>query len=494
MSNKVNIIGAGIGGLTAACYLSSGGFNVEVFEKNDKPGGKVNETYLGDFRFDMGPSLITMPFVFENLFKFCGENINQHIQFERLDVICKYFWEDGTELNASTNMKQMQNEISKLSVQDAEKYPDFLKYSKKIYDFSKDLFLFEPFQENEILLRLNNLSKLFNIKNLDAFRTVNDAVSNFFESEKTRQIFNRYATYNGSNPFVAPATLNIIPWVEYGIGGYYIKGGIFKLAEALQKLAEKNGAEFNFNSPVTEILTKKRKAIGIKTDSENFSDYVLANSDTVETANKLTDKLPKENLNKLESSLSGMVFLWGVDGVHDKLEHHNIIFTKDYKAEFDSLFNKLEAPEDPTIYISITSKKDSEHSPVNSENWFVLLNMPYLNGQNWEEIKFKMKEKVLKKIKSIGLDIKNKIKKELILTPLDLYNMYGSNKGSIYGISSNDKYSAFLRPRNRSKHLENLYFAGGSSHPGGGVPLASLSGKIASKLIFKKSGKKFSRK
>ncbi|MDC1068861.1 phytoene desaturase family protein [Candidatus Kapabacteria bacterium] len=493
MNKKVIIIGSGIGGLSASIYLANAGFKVQVFEKNEKAGGKVNSLQLGDYSFDMGPSLITMPFVFENLFKSVGEDIGDYLQFQKLDTICKYFWEDGISISASSKIEKMQSEIKKISESDIFSYPEFLEYSKKIYDFSKELFLFEPFQESDVILKVSNLKKLFEIRKLDAFRTVNEAVESYFDSDKVQQIFNRYATYNGSNPFVAPATLNIIPWVEYGIGGYYIKGGIYKLAEALEQLAKKLGVQFQYNTKVEKILTDNKRAIGIKAGLEYYSDYVLANSDVVETSRTLTDELPNKKLEKLESSLSGMVFLWGIKDKFDRLEHHNIIFTENYKNEFNQLFNTLEAPDDPTVYISITSKKDRSHAPNNCENWFVLLNMPYDNGQDWESLKQVMKSKIIRKLKKIGIDINGKIEEETILSPKDLHSMYLSNKGSIYGISSNNKYSAFLRPQNRSKDIKNLYFAGGSSHPGGGVPLVALSGKIAAELIIKKESLKLNR-
>lgn len=488
--NKVGIIGAGIGGLSASIYLAAGGFDVEIFEKNKKAGGKVNQKWLGDYRFDMGPSLITLPNVFKDLFEFAGEKIEDYLELQKLDVICKYFWEDGTIFHACSDENQMIKEIEKISTYDALFYSKYLNYCKGIYDYSADYFLYNPFQEKEVLLRFETIKKLFSIKKLDAFKTVNDSVSKYFKSDKLRQIFNRYATYNGSNPFIAPATLNIIPWVEYGLGAFYIDGGIYKLAEVLEKITKSLGTKINYNSRVSKINTRNKKVSSIMVDGEKkMYDFIVANSDATETYKHLLDDESKYQ--KLEPSISGMVFLWGVKGEHPELNHHNIIFSNNYKEEFDFLFNKLETYDDPTIYISITNKKNKSDAPKGCENWFVLLNMPYIKDQDWEKEKIRMKKAVLNKLKKIGIDIEKKIEEEDIISPLDLYAMYESNKGSIYGTSSNNKFSAFLRPFNRDRKYENLYFAGGSSHPGGGVPLVTLSGKIAAQLIYKKANKRF---
>jgi len=188
--------------------------------------------------------------------------------------------------------------------------------------------------------------------------------------------------------------------------------------------------------------------------------------------------------------LSGLVFLWGVKGNYDQLAHHNIIFPNDYTQEFESIFKKKQAPEDPTIYIAISSKTDTDHAPKGHENWFVLLNMPYLaEDQNWGDIVSRMREDILQKLKTIGLDISDKIEIEKIFTPQDFYDYYRSNRGSIYGIASNNKTTAFRRPANRSREIKGLYFVGGSTHPGGGVLLVMLSGKLSADLILENETK-----
>lgn len=492
MGKKVIVIGGGLAGLSGAIRLAKMGFSVTLFEKNKTLGGKMNEVAIDDYRFDIGPSLLTMPFVVDDIFKFSGYNRNTFLEYEKIDPICRYFFADGTMLNASSNEEKMITELEKLSTVDGNNYSKFLKYSKKIYDLTADLFLFKPIHELKNILRLKNLATLFNIRKIDPFRNVHQSISNYFEDERIVQLFDRYATYNGSNPFQAPATLNIIPYVEYGLGGFYVKGGMYRLIESLNTLANNLNIKLEFETEVEKILENNGKVTGVQINNEKIdADYVLCNMDVVEAFNKLIDghKNYTNKLNKLEPSLSGMVFLWGIKKQNGIMAHHNIFFSDNYKKEFDEIFKNHSAPSEPTIYVSITSKSDQTHAPENCENWFVLLNMPYLvERQDWVKEVNQQRDKIFRRLQKEGLTIEENIEVEDVFTPEDFYSMYNSNKGSIYGISSNNRNTAFKRPANRNRQIENLYFAGGSTHPGGGIPLTLLSGKIASELIAEKEG------
>ncbi|RQW07090.1 MAG: phytoene desaturase, partial [Calditrichaeota bacterium] len=349
------------------------------------------------------------------------------------------------------------------------------------------VFLFTPLHEIRKLARPSLLKKILKLHRIDPLKTVHQAVTGFFSDQRLVQLFDRYATYNGSNPYTAPATLNIIPYVEFRLGGFYISGGMYRLVEALSKLALQSGVEIHTNTRVGKIRHLNSRVAGVSVNNEFIkADYILSGADVVETFSQLIDNFRKEakKLEKLEPSLSGMVFLWGIDRQFPQLAHHNIFFSDDYRKEFAQIFNEKRVPDDPTVYISITSKTDSEHAPAGSENWFVLLNMPYLaSAQNWEEEKNRMRNVILEKLYRHGLDVASHIVLEKVLTPEDFYHLYASNKGSIYGISSNSRLTAFRRPANRNRSIEGLYFAGGSAHPGGGIPLVLLSGKMAAELL-----------
>ncbi|MEJ2544292.1 MAG: phytoene desaturase family protein, partial [Calditrichaceae bacterium] len=327
---------------------------------------------------------------------------------------------------------------------------------------------------------------------IDPFRTVHKGISQYFKHPKIVQIFDRYATYNGSDPFKAPATLNIIPYVEYVLGSFYIKGGMYRLIEELERLCNNYNIQIHTQTPVENILHNRGKITGLQVKSEKIDfDYVVCNNDVVTTYNDLIEGFDhtRRNLNCLEPSLSGAIYLWGVKRKNEDLAHHNIFFSNNYKEEFHNLFRAKKVPEDPTVYMAITSKSDIDHAPPDSENWFVLCNMPYLHQNwNWQDSKTHLRKAVLNKIKKSGFDIESQIEYEKIFSPEDIYDIYNSNKGSIYGLSSNSRMSAFRRPANRNRDIKGLYFVGGSTHPGGGIPLAMLSGKLTSDLILENEG------
>lgn len=487
---KIAIIGSGFGGLSASIYLSKN-FDVHIYEKNEHAGGKANFINENGFRFDKGPSLLTMPFVIEDVFKFADENISSYLPIKKLDIYCKYFWRDGTIINAYSNINEFENEIIKISSVDSKNLKTFLKYTQKIYELTADIFLFKSFNEIKTFLNLKAFNTFFQIWKIDPFRTMHDAISKFFTNEKIVQLFDRYATYNGSNPFKAPATLNIIPHVEYNMGGFIPLNGIYSIVEALYNLAVKKGVNFYFNTSVKEIVTKNKKVAGIKFNDNEFAQYdaVISNADVNFTYHNLVTDKDLKSANKhqnIELSSSALVFYWGVKGIYNNLEIHNILFSDDYKIEFDEIFNKRNIPDDPTIYIYISSKYKKDDAPEGFENWFVMINTPNNNGQDWNKLLINSKKIIIEKIKNVlKLDLSNKIVYEKYLTPVEIEKETSSFKGSLYGISSNNRQAAFLRQQNKSKEIDGLYFCGGSAHPGGGIPLTILSGKITADLVKK---------
>ena len=492
MEKKLNIavIGAGLGGLSAAIRLAHLGHSVKVFESNSIAGGKASSFTRNGFRFDMGPSLLAMPFVLEELFTSVNENINDYLQLERLDPACKYFYPDKTTIHAYADINDFAEEVSKKTKDSSKAVLKYFQYSKRIYDLTSELFLFKSFSDISTFTNLKALKTLINLKALDTFRSMHKANKSFFKDEKIIQLFDRYATYNGSNPFTAPATLNIIQHVEFGLGAFIPKRGIIAISDSLYKLALKKGVTFYFDSKVEKINIENKKVTGLIINGvqQNF-DLVISNSDVLTTYEEL---IPNNNskiykrYKKLEPSTSALVFYWGIKGIHKKLETHNIFFSNNYKAEFEELFNEKVIPNDPTTYIYISSKYKNDDAPKDCENWFVMVNAPYIENQNWEKEISKARKSIIKKINSsLEIDVESKIQFEEVLTPLDIQTKTSSSKGSLYGISSNTKMAAFLRQQNRSKDYKGLYFVGGSAHPGGGIPLVVLSGKIACELIEK---------
>ncbi len=490
MGKTVAVIGGGLGALSASIRLARLGFRVKLFEKNNYLGGKMNEFRHQAYRFDTGPSLLTMPFIIDELFHFTGLNRSRYLQFYPVEPVCKYFFPDGSRFSTSTNLITMLENLELTFPKEKAAYINFLEYSGKIFHTAAELFLFTPWHEASKLIQWKTLHALGTAYRIDPFRTVHQGVSRFFSDPRLIQIFDRYATYNGSNPFRAPATLNIIPYVEYELGSFYIAGGMYRLIHELERIARELGVEIQTAAEVDKIAHIQGKVTGLWVAGELVpADYIVSGSDVVNTFEKLIEGYEKrrKKLVKLEPSLSGLVFLWGIKKQHSELHHHNIFFSADYRKEFSQIFEEHRIPEDPTIYVSITSKSDPDHAPPNCENWFVLLNLPYLTSVvNWHTEIEKIRQVVLTKLKAQGLDLSASIELEKVYTPDDFQKLYHSNRGSIYGISSNSRLTAFRRPANRDRSLSGLYFAGGSVHPGGGIPLALLSGKMVAELIGEK--------
>jgi len=502
---KTVVIGAGLGGLSAAIRLAKSGHDVTILEQNSKTGGKANEIRRDGFRFDTGPSLLTMPFVIEQLFEEVGLNAREHLEFIQPEILCKYHYPSGKIVNAWADLEKFKSELVEKFGENPQKVEDYFKYSETIYDLTAELFLFNSFREWSTFFNNKAAATLLNLPKIDSFRTMHQANASFFKHPEAVQLFDRYATYNGSNPYKAPATLNIIQHVEYGIGGYTLKGGIYALSKALTEVALQLGVKIETGVKVDEIVLESNNVIGARCrekciPNENRvagvrcgeriieADIVVSNSDVTNTYRQLLNDSqvkPAKKYYKTEPSSSALVFYWGVEGEYPQLETHNILFSKDYTAEFDAIFNRGKAPDDPTVYIYISSKINKDDAPAGHENWFVMINMP--PSKNGSEVDIRLiKQNILNKIKAVpGIDLSDKIIFEDILTPALIEERTSSVYGSLYGISSNNKYAAFLRQDNRSAQYPGLYFCGGSAHPGGGIPLVILSGKITSDLIKK---------
>lgn len=490
---RIAVIGAGLGGLASALKLSHAGFNVDVYERLKGPGGKANETRGGGYRFDMGPSLLTLPEVFRNLIESVGERLEDHLEIKRLDPITRYFFDDGTILNAYSEIERFAEEVEEKLGEKSENVLNYLQRCRRTYEASTPIFMFKPLHETSTLISTDTIRAFFRTPKMDAFRTMHQLNSRWFKDPRCIQLFDRYATYNGSSPYMTPATFHLIQHVEYGIGGYTVKGGIYRIPMILEKLARKKGTEFIYDNEVDRIIVDDGKAKGVVAGEkrENY-DAVVSNSDVTYTYNNLLNDSVTQAAKKyrrLEPSSSGQVFLWGVGKEFKELELNNIFFSKDYRKEFDDIWKRRSCPKDPTVYINITSKVDPADSPPGKENWFVLVNVPYDSGQDWNDEKSKIREAILDRLGGVLGDFREDIEFEDTLGPAEIERRYGGNHGSIYGISSNNRASAFLRQPNRSRDYRGLFFAGGSAHPGGGMPLVTLSGIHAADQVIRYMGR-----
>ena len=479
------IIGSGIAGISTAIRLANKGYEVHVYEANSYPGGKLTVVEQKGYRFDAGPSLFTMPQYVDELFILSGKNPKDYFSYQKWPTACHYFFEDGTFLPFSSDINELCRTIEHVLKVDSKPLRQHFKRSEFIYRKTH-----VPFLERSLHKIGNHFSKetfqaICAIPKLGLFTSMNKLNEAKLNHPKLVQIFNRFATYNGSNPYQAPGILHVIPFLEHGYGTFFPNGGMHAITNSLVQLANDLGVQFHFNQQVDEILVNHKKVSGIKVNNELLeADLVVCNADIKPTYTHLLpkSKKPKRILTQ-ERSSSAMIFYWGIKKQFPQLDLHNIFFSDNYKAEFDTIFHHNTLSSDPTIYVHISSKASQSDAPAGCENWFVMINVPSNNGQNWDELRLMARKLCLTKLSRIlQTDIESLIETEDYLDPVLIEQKTSSAGGALYGTSSNNRMAAFFRHPNFSS-VNGLYFVGGSVHPGGGIPLCLLSAKIVADLL-----------
>jgi phytoene desaturase len=472
---KILIIGAGLGGLAAAIRVARAGHGVEVWEKNGSPGGKLKELSVDGFRWDTGPSLLTMPHVLRELFAFAGERLEDHLDLVRLESCCRYFWSDGTVIDEDASF-WARPEVAR-----------FLDYARGIYELSGEAYLTHAPSDFWRAFTLRNLTKLRHLGKVATTRTLAAEVESRISDPHLRQIFLRFATYNGSSPYRTPATFNIIPYVEAEFGAWYVRGGMAKIAEALAALAERNGVTFRFNTTATGWTGSEAIA------QDGFrarADFLVCNGDVLSSQTgfleEITSAQVRKNLLRPPLSTSGFILFLGVRGREPRLGHHNIFFSGDYRREFAEIHREKISPREPTVYLSLSARTDPDHAPADHDNYFVLVNVPARDPkQRWTSGEAQgYRDLVLKRLERFGFgDLPARIVTERLFTPGDFAARDLAYHGALYGWASHSPLTSLFRPPLRSRSARNVFFVGGTTHPGGGIPLVLLSGKMVADLI-----------
>ena len=492
---KISVIGAGVGGMSAAARLAKQGHAVTIYENSDRTGGKCRTEWFGDYGFDTGPSLLTLPAVYRDLFLKTGKRIEHILDIAPVDPAFNYHFADGKSVvfpnlsNPKTYI-EIEKSFGKMASKGWEK---IINRSEKMWEASRESFVESELSSIWPLLKRRDLFS--QVKQIAPFTSLRKLSNKLDLDPHLKMIIDRYATYTGSDPRSAPVVLLTIAFVESAFGAWHIKGGIGQLSVALENRCQELGVEFKFNTLVTKILTTGKSVTGLQTQNGETidSDLVVANSDAEHVRNKLVDKqvsAAKSERRKLKAatkSLAGFSLLLGLDnskGEPVNLEHHNVYFPQDYDAEFDQIFTKKIPVSDPTIYIC-APKDPSMVKSSNKEAWFVLVNAPRHDAQSgwdWRSGGGEYAQSIINKLDKLGLNVTNRLDLMQFRTPFDLESYAMAPGGSIYGTSSNSAASAFLRARNRSK-VKGLFCVGGSAHPGGGLPLVGISAEIVAKSI-----------
>ena len=475
-NKKVVIIGAGLGGISTALRLSKIGYKVSILEKNESLGGKITSFKSKGYKFDQGPSLITLPKHFEELFDDIDENINDHLELIKLNPMCRYFFDDGSKIDYFSSIDLMKKELDKIG-EDFENFYNFLSIGSKIYELSEKTFLNFPVGKFPSNIKLNNLIKFPYLKTIRSYQSLVDKT---FSTKKFKQIFERYPTYVGSSPSNTPGMFFIIPYIEYAFGSWYIKGGIYKLIESLEKLLIKNNVKIIKNCTVEKIEISNNEVAGVKTSSGHIDAKIIINNTDVSNLDDFKNKHSNQNIDNF--SLSGFVIMLGLKKKIN-LKHHNIIFSSDYKKEFNDLFKRKTFPDDPTIYVCNSTATDKSVAPENCSNLFIMANSPATHRAWTNDDTEYAKKKIFKNLQKIDINIeKSIIEVEKIQTPNYFMSQHNSFGGSLYGKNSHGIINSFLRHPNKEK-IKGLYNVGGTAHPGGGTPTVIKSSKITTNMI-----------
>jgi len=484
----VSVIGAGLGGISAAVSLAADGYDVDLYEKNDHVGGKLNLCERDGFSFDLGPSILTLPRFFESLFERAGEQLRDHVELHRLDLQWRAFFEDDTVIDLYDDPERTAAENEYVTASDLEDVRSFLDYSKGLYEKAEHGYFEEGLDTVwDFLYHYGPLA----FYGFDYFSSVHEGVARHVEDPKLRALFDFFIKYVGSSPYDAPAMLNLLPYVQQEFGLWYVDGGLYNLARALRTLLDRTGVNVHLNTEVTRLATDGNAVSGVvlADETRRDADVVVSNMEVIPCYRHLIDReVPRLESyeNWYEPSCSGLVMHLGIDRTYDILDHHNFFFSRDPRKHFDAVFQSYELPEDPTIYLVAASQTDPSRAPKGCESIKILPHIPHMDedGDFSEEAYEIFEGNILDKLERMGLtDLRDHVVVEETLYPRDIQQTYYSHRGAIYGVvSDQDKNSALKAPK-ESEVLDDLYFTGGTVNPGAGMPMVTLCGQLVADRI-----------
>ena len=494
--SDVIVIGSGLGGLTAACTLAARGYRVTVFEKNDWTGGKASVFEEQGFRFDMGPTILTLPSVLRRVFEEAGESMDDHLDLVRLDPQWRSFFADRSVLDLSESLAKMQQNLLEFSQfePDAAGYERFLLEAEKLHQISKEFFFWRPVGEVSDIMDKKAMFSWHGLKSFLDMRphqTVFNCVRSFVKDPRVAQMLDHFVQYVGSSPEASPAVLCGIAHMQTQEGVWYPMGGTRAIPVELRKLAERLGVTFRTGQRVIAIERDGDRVTGVTDESgtTHRATAVVSNMDSVRTHRELLRGRPLANFEarrEYEPACSGVVLFLGLKERYPQLAHHDFVFSRDPEEEFHHIYDRGEPAPDPSAYIAAPAVTEPGVAPEGGEALYVLVHTPYLRPHhNWKEMLPGYRKTIFKKLaEAAGMDdLENRIVCERVLTPQDIHERYAVLNGAIYGLASHGKVTGAFKPINRSPDLQGLYLAGGAAHPGPGMPMAMMSGWIAAEAL-----------
>ncbi len=480
------IIGAGLGGLAAGISLQSKGFNVRIIEQNAHPGGKMMGVDLDEYHFDFGPNTITMPQIFQRVIRNAGGNPDEYFQFIKLEKHTKNIFSNGEVLFQSIHSEEMIEQFQRLDPFAAKQYESYLSEVRRLYELAEKGFFYRVF-DSWVDYLSPSLSKAF--MSVRPFEKLDHFHRRYFQNPNILNVFNRYATYIGSSPFACPATFALIGHLEMNDGVYYVKGGNTKIAEGFAKYFVENGGQIDYSTRVSRIQIEQQKVAGVVLEDGTYyyADSVIVNGDFITATRDLLEEEVRQShtnnkLDQYKPSVSAFVILAGLKNRLDTIHHHQVFFPNDYREEFVDIFKHQRLPVDPTIYISHSAYSDP--NVTKGSNLFILVNAPAIDID--KSTMHAYKKNIYSKLEQRGIPIRENLEVEKVFTPNSIKKRFSAYKGSLYGIASHSMKDAFLRPSNVSKDIKGLYYVGGTTHPGGGSPMVTISGLNIANFISEK--------
>jgi len=494
---NVAVVGGGLAGLSAACVLAARGHRVTLLEKNAWVGGKAAVLHADGYRFDMGPTILTIPSVLKRIFAEANRRLEDYIELLPLDPQWRCFFQDRSVLDLVSDTKKMQDNLIKLcgDERSAEGYGRFIEYSKKLHEVSERFFFWQSvggitdtFKSSGMF----NLAVLKDVLSLRMGKSVASVVREYVPDQRAAQMIDHFTQYVGSSPDASPAVLCGIAHMQTQEGVWYPLGGTRAVPVALEKLALELGVVIQTDCDVDRIETIGNAVVGIKlTSGESLAfEAVVSNCDSVRTHRELLRQhgqpLGLSRKRDIEPACSGVVLYLGLSEKYEHLLHHNFVFSRDPHEEFDWIYRRGESAPDPTCYVCAPSVSEPGVAPPGGEALYVLVHTPYLRPHHdWSQLLPEYREVILDKLESTGgmQGIRQRIATEQTLTPEGILKRYRVLRGAIYGLASHGTYMGAFKPANRSREIHGLYLAGGAAHPGPGMPMVMMSGWIAADAL-----------
>ena len=487
-TKTVIVIGAGIGGMTAAIHLAKQGLHVTVLEKNSRPGGRCDRINQDGHHFDTGPTLLVMPLLYESEFAALGTSMREMLDLQRVDPTYHLVFDNGSQLALTSDMKSLQEQLESFEPGSFQGLLRYMDEGHRHYHLGIEKLVQPDFRKASDFFKLSNLPLVHQVK---PFEKHFANMSTYFDDPRLKAAFTFQDVYMGLSPFEAPATFSMMPYTELAHGVWYPKGGMYQVVEALFSLACEAGVEFSFNTSVEQIEVNGQGTRGVLlADGRHLgADAVLANADLPYVYQNL---LPQDGhakkLARKRFSCSVISFFWGMDKPYETLPPHTLFLAEDYRENFDSIIRDLGLPANPSLYVHAPARLDPSMAPQGQDTLIAIVPVGHMsaNGeQDWGAIRDQARQHVFRRLRTLGItDLEEHIKFEVNFTPLSWRKRYNLVKGSTHGLCHNLTQLGYFRPDNRHPHYHNLYFTGASTRPGTGMPTAMVSGRQSAQRII----------